>query len=98
MISSRSKRCTFSPLGRGGWVFVNLDDNFDFDSLLEEPIDDVRERFNISMENAIVKEPGDLWCGDMGAVGSRHSDDMVVSKASWFQKILAKSGKNVEQP
>ena len=47
--------------------------DFDFDSLLEEPLDDIRERFNISMDGAIVKGPDDLWCGDMGIVGMRKS-------------------------
>ena len=82
---------------RGGNCNVNFDTfDFDYTPLLEEPIDDVRERFNISMEGAIMQRPEDLWCGDMGIVGSRQSKDHVERKASWFQKVLAKSGKNVE--
>ena len=82
---------------RGENCNVNFDTfDFDFTPLLEEPIDDIRERFNISMGGAIMQGPDDLWCGDMGIVGSRQNKDHVERKASWFQKVLAKSGKNVE--
>jgi hypothetical protein len=82
---------------RGGNCNVNFDTfDFDFTDLLEEPLDDVRERFNISPEGAIVKRPDDLWCGDMGIVGMRHCEDHIEKKASWFQKMLSTSGKNVE--
>jgi len=75
---------------RGGNCTANYETvDFDFDSLLEEPLDDIRERFNISMDGAIIKGPDDLWCGDMGIVGMRKSPDMIEHKKSWFEKLLA---------
>ena len=82
---------------RGANCNVNFDTlDFDLSQYLEEPIDDVRERFNISMEGAIMQKPDDLWCGDLGIVGSRKNKDHIERKATWFQRILAKSGKNVQ--
>ena len=69
--------------------------DFDFESLLEHPIDDIRREMNISMDGAIVKRENDLWCGDMGIVGMRKSPDLIESRKSWFEKVLAKTGKNV---
>ena len=80
---------------RGGNCTVNFETyDFDFDSLLEEPLADIRERFNLDPEGAIVRGPGDLWCGNLGIVGMRQDPNKVEKKKSWFEKIL--SGKNVE--
>ena len=80
---------------RGGECSVDyLTVDFDFTELLEQPLAEVRERFNISPDGAIVAAPGDLWCGDLGVVGTRDSADMIKKK-SWLEKLL--SGKNVLQ-
>ena len=80
---------------RGGRATVNFE-HYDFDFLpyLEQPIADVRAQFGIEADGAIVRGPDDLWCGDMGIVGMRKSSDMIETKLTWFQKLLA--GKNVE--
>jgi len=78
---------------RGGECTVNyLTLDFDFTDLLEEPIDAVRERFNISPDGAIVRGSEVPWCGKMGVVGTRDGEDMIKKK-SWLEKLL--SGKNV---
>ncbi|MBC23214.1 MAG: hypothetical protein CMJ32_04775 [Phycisphaerae bacterium] len=82
---------------RGGDATVDFDTfDFDFTDLLMQPLDEVRHKFNISPDGAIINAPGDLWCGDMGIVGQRYSKDHIQRKSSWFQKILAASGKNVQ--
>lgn len=68
--------------------FLKLD--FDWTELLEQPLAEVRERFGIPVDGALMREPGDLWCGDMGLVGQRDSPDMVTRKMTWLQKITAK--------
>ena len=81
---------------RGSECNVNFDRfDFDFTDLLTEPLEVVRERFNIFAAGAIMQGPEDLWCGDMGIVGMRQSPDKIEQKQSWFQKLLAASGKNV---
>lgn len=77
---------------RGGHCSTNfLKRGFDWSELLELPLQNVRKRFDIPLEGAIVKSPGDLWCGDMGLVGQRDSEDMVTQKKRWLQKIFNKS-------
>jgi hypothetical protein len=79
---------------RGGNCNVNYETyDFDFDSLLEEPLADIRERFNLDPEGAIVKGPGDPWCGDRGIVGMRQDPNKVEKKKTWLEKVL--DGKNV---
>ncbi|MBG83553.1 MAG: hypothetical protein CMJ40_03280 [Phycisphaerae bacterium] len=76
---------------RGGICNTNfLKRGFDWSELLEQPLQDVRDRFNIPLDGAIVKGPDDLWCGDMGIVGQRDSKDMVHQKKRWLEKIFAK--------
>jgi len=80
---------------RGGRATVNFEKyDFDFLPYLEQPLAEVRSKFGIDPEGAIVRGPDDLWCGDMGIVGMRKSPDMVEKKLSWFEKLLA--GKNTE--
>ena len=79
---------------RGGNCTVNYETfGFDFDALLEEPLADIRERFNLPTDGAIVQGPGDLWCGDLGIVGMRQDPNKVDEKQSWLERLL--SGKNV---
>ena len=79
---------------RGGNCTVNYERyGFDFDSLLEEPLADIRERFNLDPVGAIVNGPGDLWCGDRGIVGMRQDPNKVEQKKTWLEKVL--DGKNV---
>ncbi|MCH2136717.1 MAG: Coq4 family protein [Phycisphaerales bacterium] len=68
---------------------------FDFEPYMQQPLADVRAQMGIEEEGAIIKGPGDRWCGEMGVVGQRSSPDMIDMKMSWFQKLLA--GKNVEE-
>ncbi|MCH2154269.1 MAG: hypothetical protein MK089_13095 [Phycisphaerales bacterium] len=80
-----------SAYERGGLCNTNfVAPGFDWSELLERPLDEVRAGFNIPLEGAIVKEPGDLWCGDMGLVGQRNSEDMVQQKMRWLQKVFTK--------
>ena len=76
---------------RGGQCTTNfLVRGFDWSNLLEQPLQDVRDHFGVPLEGAIMKDPGDLWCGDMGLVGQRDSKDMVDQKMRWMQKIFTK--------
>tara|TARA_B100001059_G_scaffold234232_1_gene276247 strand:+ start:15227 stop:16306 length:1080 start_codon:yes stop_codon:yes gene_type:complete len=76
---------------RGGLCNTNfVKRGFDWTDLLEQPLNDVRDRFGIPLEGAIVKGPEDLWCGDMGLVGQRDSKDMVDQKMRWLQRLFTK--------
>ena len=68
---------------------------FNFEPYMHQPLADVRAQMGIEEEGAIIKERGDLWCGEMGVVGQRSSPDMIDMKMSWFQKLLA--GKNIDE-
>jgi len=73
---------------RGGECNVNyLQLDFDFTELLEEPLAAVRERFNISPEGMLVRGPEDLWCGDLGVVGTRDNEDQI-KKEAFLQRLI----------
>lgn len=76
---------------RGGLCTTNfVAKGFDWSELLEQPLAEIRERFNVPLDGAIIKGPDDLWCGDMGLVGQRNSEDMVNQKMRWLQKVFTK--------
>ena len=79
---------------RGGNCSVNYEKfGFDFDALLEEPLDAIRDRLQLATEGAIMASPDDPWCGDRGIVGMRQDPNKVEQKKNWLEKLL--SGKNV---
>jgi hypothetical protein len=68
----------YRAIERGHACKVNyLDEYVDLDSLMEYPIDEVREHFGIPAEGAMVRGPDDPWCGEMGPVDQRQSPDIV---------------------
>ena len=85
----------FRAFERGGNCCVDyLQPDFHFTELLEEKLEDVRKRFNISPDGALVRSSEDLWCGDLGVVGSRGGKDKVEENRSFLYKFFA--DKNVE--
>ena len=65
-----------------------------FHPLPGEKLEDVRAQFGIASEGALIESPKDLWCGDMGAVGSRESEDKVEEKRTFLNKLLMKANVN----
>ena len=85
----------FRAYERGGECTTNyLVEGFDFLPFLEQKLEDVRAQFGIASEGAIIKSPEDLWCGEMGVVGSRESEDKVEEKRTFINKILMKANVN----
>lgn len=57
-----------------------IDDmDFDFTSLMTEPLSDIRKRFNIPEEGILVPNKEKEWCGPLGAPYKRQSDKIVKS-------------------
>ena len=54
------------------------------DPLMEQPLDEIRERFGVSPEGMLVNNPTDRWCGEMGPVTERESSDIVKQKGLNF--------------
>ena len=80
---------------RGGDATVNyLTMDFDFQPHLERPLADVRKDFGIAPEGALIARSDDQWCGQVGVVGQRVSDDLVERKKSILERLLA--GKNTK--
>ncbi|MCP4835589.1 MAG: hypothetical protein GY895_12600 [Phycisphaera sp.] len=80
---------------RGAQATVNyLKIDFDFEPHLERPLADVRKDFGIAPEGALIANPDDQWCGQVGVVGQRVSDDLVERKKSILERLLA--GKNTK--
>ena len=80
---------------RGGEATTNyLVEGFDFHPYLEQKLADVRAEFGIASEGALIQSPKDLWCGDMGVVGSRESEDKVEEKRGFLNKYLMKVNTN----
>ena len=80
----RGGQCTTNFVARG----------FDWSNLLEQPLEAVRAGFNVQLDGAIIQSKDDLWCGDMGLVGERNSEDMVNQKMRWLQKVFLKLNVN----
>jgi len=79
---------------RGGRCTVDYQTfDFDFDALLEQPLAEIRERFGLATEGALVQGPRDPWCGDLGVVGMRDDPNQIERKAGWLERLL--SNKNV---
>ena len=80
---------------RGGEATTNyLVEGFDFLPWIDKKLKDVRAEFGIAPEGALIQTPEDLWCGDMGVVGSRESEDKVEEKRGFLNKILMKANTN----
>ena len=80
---------------RGGEATTNyLVEGFDFLPWIDKKLKDVRAEFGIASEGALIQTPEDLWCGEMGVVGSRESGDKVEEKRGFLNKILMKSNTN----
>ena len=63
---------------RGHACRVNyLDDSVDLDTLMDKPLQEVREHFGIPLEGALVRGPQDRWCGEMGPVDTRESPEIA---------------------
>ncbi|MEE2787081.1 MAG: hypothetical protein VX589_07050 [Myxococcota bacterium] len=68
----------FRAFERGGKVTGDIfKAEFDMHTLMAEKIADVRARYGIEEEGALVLSNEDKWCGEMGVVGQRESPDMV---------------------
>jgi hypothetical protein len=75
----------FRAIERGNDAKVDyLTPGYDMDPLMEEPLDEIRERFGIAPEGRLVNGPDDRWCGEMGPVTERESSDIVKQKGLNF--------------
>ena len=80
---------------RGGEATTNyLVKDFDFLPWMDKKLEEVRAEFGIASEGALIQTAEDLWCGDMGVVGSRESEDKVEEKRGFLNKFLMKANTN----
>lgn len=85
----------FPGYERGGECRVNyVVEGFDIIPFPDKKLEDVRGQFGIASEGARIKSPKDLWCGNMGVVGSRESEDKVEEKLTFINKLLMKANVN----
>ena len=82
--SVRSWRNQFDPdlvfraFERGSQAQVDyLVPGFDMEPLMEQPLDEIRVRFGIPPEGQLVASWEDPWCGEMGPVSRRESEEIA---------------------
>ena len=79
----------FRAFERGSEATVDyLTPDFDMHPLMEQPLEDVRERFGIPGEGRLVRSWDDLWCGEMGPVTRRKGPDIVHEPGLKLDKNL----------
>ncbi|MAJ60589.1 MAG: hypothetical protein CBC48_11520 [bacterium TMED88] len=71
---------------RGHGCRVNyVDQSIDFYSLRDEPLAEVRERFGIDPEGALVRTPADPWCGPLGPPDERENPNLLDEGIQSFE-------------
>ena len=93
--SVRSWRNQFDPdlvfraFERGSAAKVDyLAPGFDMNPLMDQPIEEIRERFGIPSEGQLVQRWEDRWCGEMGPVAKREGADIAHEPGLKLDKNL----------